>query len=177
MKKIFGLLVMISIFSVTPAFAHTGLEESTPADGGTVTEAIEEISLQFNTVVEESSNIEIIRENGQVVETKTIEIDQNTLTVHFLYPLSNGTYDVEWDIIGEDGHQIQDGYSFTVEDPDQEVGIMNEPITPEEERVANDSGDVEPSSSTNTIMMPIVIVVLAVVAIGSTIFFLRRKKQ
>ncbi|MEW9500923.1 copper resistance CopC family protein [Jeotgalibacillus marinus] len=176
MKKIIGLLVMISIFSVTPAYAHTGLDESTPADGETVTEAIEEISLQFNTVIEESSNIEIIRENGQVVETKTIEIDQNTLTAHFLDPLSNGTYDVAWDIIGEDGHQIQDVYSFTVEDPDQEVGIMNDPIIPEEESVENDSGDV-PSSSTNTTMMPIVIVVLAAVAIGSTIFFLRRKKQ
>ena len=50
------------------------------------------------------------------------------MTAGFLSPLDNGTYTVEWKIIGADGHPIQGTYSFMVNQDE-----LEEPIVTEEE--------------------------------------------
>lgn len=182
MKKIATLLVMAGLFSATPALAHTGLETSTPADGETITEPVDEITLEFNTVVEESSTVKVSTEEGVSVKTGEIMITESSLTATFAEPLPNGSYSVTWDIIGEDGHEIQDVFSFTVNAEGNEVAgtesgtAVEEPVF-EEEDMSESGSEPVPSSTTNTIIMPIAMGVLTLVAIGATIFFLRRKKQ
>ena len=176
MKKIIAILLLVGIFSSTPTHAHSGLEKSTPADGETVTDTVEEITLQFSTAIEESSTVTIANEDGNTVETTSVEFDQDILTASFVEPLPNGIYEVTWDIIGEDGHQIEDVYSFTVDGQNEESVEETDESTTDGETAASDSNNVE-SSTNDSSIMPMIIVILVVVVVGSTIYFLRRKKQ
>ncbi|QDY47028.1 copper resistance protein CopC (plasmid) [Planococcus glaciei] len=64
MKKIIALTLLVFFLSGPSAFAHTGLESSTPAEGEVVTEELQEMVLAFNTELEKASSftVKMLRE-------------------------------------------------------------------------------------------------------------------
>lgn len=126
MKRIIGsVLILLFAFS-SSAYAHTGLTSSTPTDGGEITEEVYEIVLEFNTKIEMTSTVNVFNENNERIISNT-QVNDNVMTSGFMEPLENGTYTVEWKIIGADGHPIQGTYSFKVNQED-----INNPATYEE---------------------------------------------
>ena len=99
------------------AFAHTSLEDSTPKDGEVITEPIQELTLLFETKVEETSSINVLNSNGESVALGNFVIEDGEMWATFLQPLENGDYKVEWKIIGVDGHPINGEFSFSVNVP------------------------------------------------------------
>ena len=87
--------------------AHTGLTSSSPADGEDVTEDVHEIVLEFNTKIETTSTVKVFNENKEEIIVSNTQVSDNVMTGGFMSPLDNGTYTVEWKIIGADGHPIQ----------------------------------------------------------------------
>lgn len=70
------ILIMISILLLLPAtaFAHTGLENSTPSDKETITKPLNEIVLQFNTNIENLSTFTLTDKQGQKVKIDNIGV-------------------------------------------------------------------------------------------------------
>ncbi|PIC56999.1 copper resistance protein CopC [Sporosarcina sp. P12(2017)] len=140
MKRIIGAtLILLFAFSSTVS-AHTGLTSSSPADGEDITEDVYEIVLEFNTKIETTSSVKVFNENKEEIIVSNTQVSDNVMTGGFASPLDNGTYTVEWKIIGADGHPIQGTYLFTVsqdtlEDPAVPEEAEETPTTPLEESI------------------------------------------
>ncbi|MGF9798563.1 copper resistance CopC family protein [Brevibacillus agri] len=112
------VIVFLSLIP-TAAFAHTGLEKSTPQNQQVVTE-VKEIILEFNTKVEKVSTFAVKSEQGEVIETGDIHIDGKVMRGTIAKQLQDGSYTVNWKIIGADGHPVEGQFSFVVKNPKAE---------------------------------------------------------
>ncbi|WP_308639903.1 copper resistance CopC family protein [Paenibacillus silvisoli] len=108
-----GLILFIALLLPQVVSAHTDLKASTPAKGETVTTEIKEIQLNFATEIEPVVVLKI-RDASNTEIPVQVEAGTDTMTGKLEAPLADGTYTVNWRIIGEDGHNIKGDYSFTV---------------------------------------------------------------
>lgn len=165
--------VLALTFSTT-AFAHSYLGSSTPADGETVTQPLEEIVLNFDGKIEQGSYFDLQNTAGAAVTVDEFIIGDNTLTGTFTEALQNDDYTVNWSIISADGHPLEGTFSFSVNAPVAEPAV-EEPIAEEapanEETVATEEPEKEQSSSTIGLIAAIILVI-----IGAGVIIARRKK-
>ncbi len=113
MKKIIiSTLFMVFLFATT-TFAHTNLKTSNPTDGQIIDSSLSEITLQFDTGIEDTSLLTITDEAGEEIPVST-SVNNDILTAKVESPLKDGTYQVTWNIIGEDGHPMSGSYLFMV---------------------------------------------------------------
>lgn len=113
MKTIVTLALMAALAG--GALAHSKIEETTPADGATITAVPAEIGLNF------TKDIRLTRIEMAHEEDSAVRLDlgkQTDFGQAFTIPLPGngaGTYVIEWRGLGEDGHAMQGAFSFTVE--------------------------------------------------------------
>ncbi|SDW04083.1 copper resistance protein CopC [Paenibacillus sp. CF384] len=148
MNKFFAICLVLFVVAMLPqtASAHTDLKDSTPAKDETVTTALSEIQLTFATQIEPVVVLKVTDASHKEIPVKA-EADKNDLTGVFETPLANGTYTVNWRIIGEDGHNITGEYSFTVALPAESTPVPDNTATPE---IAPDSGTANSQVNTQT---------------------------
>ncbi|MBD7968826.1 copper resistance protein CopC [Paenibacillus sp. Sa2BVA9] len=192
MKK--GILTLVLFLMLLPgaAFAHTGLESAVPGNGDTVTSALDELVLTFETPIEPLSEIKVVNEEGKEMDLADIEVKENTLTAKLSEPLPNGAYKVDWTIVGEDGHTINNEYAFTVDAPvepeqpdntvvEDETIEADTPVTSEDtvdeqnNTAAPVADDVQETEAGNTGNAGIWIALIVVVIIAGAYVALRRK--
>ncbi|RSK47927.1 copper resistance CopC family protein [Bacillus canaveralius] len=197
-KKLFILTIMLFTAFATNAFAHTGLESSSPADGQVVTENLDEVSLTFESKIEQGSTFELKNTTGDVIAVDNIIVSENQMTGSLSQTLENGSYQVLWKIVGSDGHLIEGQYSFTVEIPVVETPVEepakepveapdDEPVTEEdehkqtqqekqlEENKAGQSADAS-DNKLPSFVIPSIIGALVIIIIVSFFWLMRRKK-
>ncbi len=175
-RKIAGILALAFLLFANEAWAHTALKESEPAAGGEVTEPIQELTLIYSTKIEENSSFTVTGSDGNTEQIETVYLDQDTVTIAMAEPLANDTYKIAWDIIGADGHPIQDSIEFTVnvpvnEETEQETDRTEE-ATPESEVTDNENVEADDDS----VIVPVVIGIVAIILAASLWFMFRRKK-
>ncbi|MFY3792716.1 copper resistance CopC family protein [Ureibacillus sp. MALMAid1270] len=139
-------LFAILLFSITPfstASAHSVLEDSTPADGEQLNDPINRIELLFNTKIENGSTLTLVNEIGDELKPLFYEINDNVLVAIFEDSLESGSYQVNWKVIGADGHLIENGYSFTITEP--EITEDENQTTKSEEEQTNSTSEKETS--------------------------------
>ncbi|MEH7013564.1 copper resistance protein CopC [Neobacillus niacini] len=114
MKKF--ILFFFCVFLILPSIisAHTSLSSSNPSEGQVVTEQMEEIILNYATTIEELSTMDLMRD-GNKIPLKDIRVENTQLIGVISEPLANGSYKIQWKIVGEDGHPITGEINFTVE--------------------------------------------------------------
>lgn len=178
-KKVIISLVLFSVLLANQTFAHTGLESSTPRDGETIKEPLQQLSLNFATKIEQTSVIEVTNSNGDTVKLGNFVIEDKEIWATFLQPLANDSYKVMWKIVGKDGHPIEGEFSFTVDAPIEEtVENTNEADKAlKEEKITNETKEDNTQTEQNlpTYLIPSVVVVLSLVGIGFLWWLLRRK--
>ena len=99
------------------AFAHAHLVRATPAEGGTVKSAPNEVTLKFNERLEPSFSSAIIRDSaGKQVDKADAHVDKADRTVVRVSvpPLEPGVYTVEWRAMSSDTHKINGNFTFRV---------------------------------------------------------------
>lgn len=115
MKRLILITLLVSVYFVPPAFAHSHLESSAPSDGEVITEELREILLTFNGMIEKGSTFELMNSNGKAISIEDITVTDNGVIGTLPNGLENGKYDVVWKIISSDGHQMEGEYSFVVD--------------------------------------------------------------
>ncbi|MBA2937091.1 copper resistance protein CopC [Paenibacillus sp. CGMCC 1.16610] len=143
-----GLLLCLTIFFTKPAFAHTGLESSTPKAGAEITEPLQEITLTFEGKLENLSTFKLFDSHKQEIKAN-VTLKEKLMTGKLSQPLSNGSYEVQWTIVGEDGHPIQGKYTFTVKNAADKQPQPEVTVTPAA------SATVEPSTSPSSTPIPV----------------------
>ncbi|MGG3805137.1 copper resistance CopC family protein [Metabacillus fastidiosus] len=187
-KKVLLFTFIIFVAFVNNAFAHTGLESSSPQNGEVITKELQQITLTFETKIEQNSTFNLQTSSGESIPIENIQLSGNQLVGNFSKPLENGDYQVEWKIIGVDGHPIDGKFSFSVSLPvaeapveeqekpqtqpnvekntDQNTGTVNE----------TEEKDAQLDNSQSNILIPVIIGVLVVIVIGGFFLVLRKKK-
>lgn len=121
MKKIIiGTLILLFTFAQA-TFAHTYLKASNPTDGQIVDSSLSEITLQFETAINENSLVTLTNEEGKEIPVSN-SVDNDKLKAKFTSPLEDGTYTVTYNIIGEDGHPMSGSYLFMVSSEESAEG-------------------------------------------------------
>ncbi|CEI81397.1 copper resistance protein CopC [Oceanobacillus oncorhynchi subsp. incaldanensis] len=193
MKKLtgaFAFVVLLFAFSASPVFAHTHLDTSDPEEDSTVTDTLDDITLYFETVIEDSAVMELHAEDGTEIALDNLTVNEDEFSADVTEPLENGTYTLSWDIIGVDGHPMEDSISFEVdieesaveeeEDTNTAEDEENTADTPEEqadenEAAAENNVQEEAADDTNSNTLLIAVLVIAIVAVIA-IVLLKRKK-
>lgn len=180
MKKIVLITFAFMFIFTNNALAHTGLDTSSPENGGVVTEELREIALTFEGKVEQGGTLEVSDTNGQSIPVEDIVIEDAQMTGTFTNALVNGDYSVVWNIIGADGHPIQGDFSFTVLVPGSEMPAESV----DDSQAANQDGapleDVEDTKTSEQSQLPsylIPVIVIGLIAIIVGIFVGVRRKN
>ena len=107
----------LSLSGVIAAFAHAHLVRATPAEGGTVKSAPNEVTLKFNEKLEPVFSSAVIRDSaGKQVDKADAHVDKVDRTVVRVSvpPLDPGVYTVEWRAMSSDSHKINGNFKFRV---------------------------------------------------------------
>ncbi|MFM8782862.1 MAG: copper resistance protein CopC [Actinomycetota bacterium] len=121
MKKL--LVLLVSLFVVAPASAHTSLVSSVPSSGAVLNEVPAEVRIKFNEdlllVDDKNPNrIEVINGVGQVVSGMSVVEGPEIFTALDLSFEPSGEYLVKYRVVSADGHPIEGEYQFTVATPE-----------------------------------------------------------
>lgn len=179
MKKIIVLFVLAIFALPTIGQAHTTLSSSTPAEGTAVTETLEEVVLTFGTVIEQGSAMTLESE-GKTYEFNNMSLSDNVMTGTLNEELPNGSYTIQWKIIGVDGHPIEGEVPFElaveIAEEEPEVEAAEEPVVAE---TATEGQSVEATETTEEDGGNLLVTLLLIVAvgiIGFVVFRLVKKK-
>lgn len=179
-KKLLFITFFFFIGFNNNALAHTGLESSSPQDGEIVKEDFQDITLSFETKVEQGSTFHITGSNGKSIPVENITLNDNEMVGSLLKPLGNGTYQTMFKIIGADGHQIEGQYSFSVDIPkkltqsEQDQTQKEEPKKEENKKAMENKEDEQ--KKLPSYLIPSVIPVLIIIGLGSLFLLMRRKE-
>ncbi|MDP4164229.1 MAG: copper resistance protein CopC [Bacillota bacterium] len=114
LRKIALLTSLLFIPIGTQAFAHSHLEDSSPKNGEVVTHSLNQIHLNFEENLEETSTFSVKSENGTAVHPSKIIVKDNHIVGTFDHILANGAYTIYWKNIGTDGHPLEGTIPFSV---------------------------------------------------------------
>lgn len=170
-KLILSILLFIFLLPAT-AFAHTGLESSSPKDKEIVTQPLTGITLTFNTNLEKLSTMSLVDKDGQKVNVDAVAVEGKILKGTLKSPLPNGEYTVNWKIVGEDGHVIERNFTFTVTLPDDEKKVTqsaepspSSPSPPVDQQQTMETASDKTSSSDKSMLIWIGVGLLVLIGI------------
>jgi len=121
LKKL--LVLLVSLFIVAPASAHTSLVSSIPSSGAVLNEVPAEVRIKFNEELllvddKNPNRIEVINGVGQVVSGMSVVEGPEIFTALDLSFEPSGEYLVKYRVVSADGHPIEGEYQFTVAAPE-----------------------------------------------------------
>ena len=163
------------------ALAHTGLLLSNPTEGQIVTDEVKEIELTFKGHIQTLSKM-VLDQDRKELEWAELKKEDTKMIGVLAEPLENGSYVVNWTIIGEDGHPVEGTVSFSVqreniekEEVEEEAPVAKEEPKTEKEEVPKISNDENHTLNFKTISL----IVLGVLFVGIilTLFTKGKKKD
>lgn len=124
-KKISLIASMLFFLLGTNVFAHSHLESSSPQNGEVITQSLKEITLSFETNLENTSTFSMVDANDAAIPLSKVSIEGNKLLGTLDNALSNGGYKIHWKIIGTDGHPLEGDIPFSVQLPESQTTAAN----------------------------------------------------
>ena len=91
--------------------------------GVLLTEKLNEITLKFLTKIEETSSFTLTNSSNEKVNVEDITVSHDLLTGKVTESLANGAYQINWKIIGADGHPIEGVIDFVLDAPEEEEAV------------------------------------------------------
>lgn len=171
------LFTLLFLFIFSPvAFGHSGLSSSSPTEGEIVQRELSSISLQFNTTIENSSTLQLIDTDGQVVPIENLSLSSDTMVGELVKPLAEGNYTVEWKIIGKDGHPIDGVFSFSVVlAPEKNDGVSNEQNHDDKIYSIDEKPKVIKELKESNFFLTLAAVLLMVIAVGTAYMLFKKE--
>jgi methionine-rich copper-binding protein CopC len=101
-----------------PAFAHTRLLGSDPADGASLDTSPQRVSLTFNeSISPDFTQLTVVGPNGGHYETGAVSADDGTVSIG-VQPLGPaGRYEIGYRVVSADGHPVTGSVAFTLTTP------------------------------------------------------------
>lgn len=106
------------LLGAAPAFAHTRLESSNPADGSRIAGSLDSVSLQFNEDIQaDFATLNVVGPDGTQYQMGVVSAagGQISTAVSPLGP--TGEYHIAYRVVSDDGHPITGRVAFTLTAP------------------------------------------------------------
>lgn len=114
LAAVLSVALAVLLLGGAPAWAHSRLLRTSPADGATATGVTTSVVLTFNEMVKQRFTTVVVRgADGTSYGRGGVRVVDENVTQD-LYPLPSGAYRVAWRAISADGHPVQGGFGFTV---------------------------------------------------------------
>jgi methionine-rich copper-binding protein CopC len=106
------------VLGAAPAFAHTRLESSDPADGASLSAAPEAVSLTFSEDIDPGfATITVVGPDGTSYQTGDVTGDGGEVRTA-VSPLGPaGNYEIGYRVVSDDGHPVSGKVAFTLTAP------------------------------------------------------------
>ncbi|BAN03493.1 copper resistance CopC/CopD family protein [Ilumatobacter coccineus] len=113
------LAIVAMVAGEGTAYAHTGFESSTPAEGATVSEPVDVVTIVFTgEATPVGDEFIALTPEGVLQPASSIETtDDMVFTVRFDPPLTGGQVGIRWNVQAADAHPIEGAFAFTVTAP------------------------------------------------------------
>ncbi|MCK9926798.1 copper resistance protein CopC [Frankia sp. Mgl5] len=189
-------VMMLAVILVTPrpAWAHSTLRSTDPADGSTLEAPPTRISLVFSEAVwADYATVAVTRAGGGQIPADPPQVTDTTLSVA-VRDVTAGDYHVTWRVVSTDGHPISGEFSFAVAAPPAAVATTATP-----EPVAPPGGATTPGTATTAAPRPtdpaptppatsepagdggngwvIGVVIAGLAVLGGTVLLIRRNRE
>lgn len=184
MKKSLFAFMLLFLLVPTMASAHTGLASSTPSKGEVVKKDLFEVSTVFETKIESLSTMKLMKDNKEVPFDR-LKVMESQMIGEFSTPLENGSYQLEWKIVGKDGHPITGVIPFSV-DQAKKKEVNKDSLTEPKATSKEENKEVEKRSinqqskseeTKNNSSFPItMVIVLGLIIIVVFLVSLKKKK-
>jgi len=110
-----AMLLMALLGTMATAQAHTALKESSPADGALIKASPEQLQLVFTAAVS-LVRFELSDQEGHKVDLAFKPDPEARMEFQLPIPaLLAGHYQVEWAVVGADGHTVSDKFAFVID--------------------------------------------------------------
>lgn len=110
-----GLALLVG---AAPAFAHTRLQGSDPADGTSLATPPERVSLTFNETMQSGfATLTVIGPDGASYQTGDDTADGGTVRIAVAPLGPAGRYEIGYRVVSEDGHPVSGSVAFTLTAP------------------------------------------------------------
>lgn len=137
------------------AAAHDELVSTDPADGATVQEAPDELTLTFSgQIAEVGAAVAVTDASGASVVDGEPEVEGVTVVQELVDDLAAGDYEVVWRVTSQDGHPISGTFGFVVaegaaddgSDDDATDAATDDASDDDSDAAATDEGTTEDAS-------------------------------
>lgn len=106
------------LLGAAPAFAHTRLQSSDPADGSSLSTAPESVSLQFNEDIQaEFATLSVVGPDGTQYQKGAVSAAGGGVSTAVSPLGAAGAYQIGYRVVSDDGHPITGKVSFTLTTP------------------------------------------------------------
>ena len=109
-----GAALGVLVVGAAPASAHAVLESTTPASGSTVPAPPPGITLTFDEAVRTPAYIVVTGPGGVRVDDGKARVRGPIVTTGLRKTASTGRYTVAFRVVSDDGHPVEDQFSYTV---------------------------------------------------------------
>lgn len=112
------LCALALLVGAAPAFAHTRLQSSDPADGTSLGAGPQRVSLTFNERMQSGfATLTVIGPDQQPYQSGEVEANGGTVSVGVAPLGPAGRYEVGYRVVSEDGHPVTGAIAFTLTAP------------------------------------------------------------
>ncbi|WP_416150304.1 copper resistance protein CopC [Salipaludibacillus sp. HK11] len=137
-KRIIFITVILLLVFPAVAGAHTHLDTSEPEEGSVLNDETLDITLTFDSLVQEPTAIILTHEDGEELSPAEITHEPaDTVIISLPDNMEDGDYTLFYSIIGEDGHVMEEELSYSYEVTEDET-IEEEESTEENEIEENE---------------------------------------
>lgn len=112
-----ALSTAVATLTASPAAAHTGLVDSSPADGSQLSAQPKDLSFTFDQALQPVPGwdaVVVTGPDGSLWPVHTVQITGNTLTATCGHLGPAGTYAISYRVISGDGHPVAGHVTVTV---------------------------------------------------------------
>jgi methionine-rich copper-binding protein CopC len=103
------------LVGASPAFAHTRLQSSNPAEGASTDTAPTSVSLTFNEPVQPGfATLTLIGPDGVAYQSGPVTADGDTVSTEVTPLGPAGNYEIGYRVVSEDGHPVAGSVAFTL---------------------------------------------------------------
>jgi copper resistance protein C len=112
------LCAVTLLFGAAPAFAHTRLQSSDPADGSSLGAGPQRVSLTFNEPMQTGfATLTVIGPDGRPYQSGEVTANGGTVSIGVAPLGPAGRYEIGYRVVSEDGHPVTGSVAFTLTAP------------------------------------------------------------
>jgi methionine-rich copper-binding protein CopC len=169
-------IAMVTLLA-TPAFAHSKLTSTSPADGTILDSPPISVSFTFDeALLPGADTISVNDDQGNVVATEPVTPDGPSISMPWPASAGAGTFQVAYRVVSGDGHPVTGAISVTIDDP-ATASPSASPVAPPDTATTTAGAESDQPPGVASALVVIIAIAVVVLIVLAAITIARRRRQ